>query len=77
MALKEDWLAEGQASALGSALDAAQNLLNEDDSSRSVSNQLRELADSMEEEGSSRRGQNGRRYLALASTLQGIAESVR
>ncbi len=75
--LRDGVIDPGQSNSLTAALDRAQELMDDDDTDRGTSNDLRELAEEFENEAASRRGNTRTRYLRLSATVEGIAEAVR
>jgi hypothetical protein len=62
---------------LNSALDNAENLLDEGGKDSDVADQLNRLAQMLRVDGEGRRGNTRERYLALSETVNGIAAEVR
>jgi hypothetical protein len=62
---------------LNSALDNAENLLDEGGKDSDVADQLNKLAQMLKVDGEGRRGNTRERYLALSETVKGIAAEVR
>ncbi len=75
--LRDNDLDASTSQQLTQALNRAQQLLDRDDSNPNTARDLRELAENFSANGESRNGQAGKRMLALASTLEGIASSVQ
>ncbi|MCG8413649.1 MAG: DUF305 domain-containing protein [Pseudomonadales bacterium] len=74
---RDNAISAAQSRALSEALDRAQALMDGDDTDRGASNDLRDLAEAFEDEADSRSGNTRRRYLALAETVDGIADAIR
>lgn len=74
--LRDDAITAAEADTLGSALAAAQDLLDQGDRSSSTARQLRRLADRFADAADGYLGINRIRYASLAETLEGIAESI-
>lgn len=74
---RDNAISAAQSRALSEALDRAQALMDRNDTDRGASNELRDLAEAFEDEADSRSGNTRRRYLALAETVDGIADAVR
>lgn len=70
-------IASGQANSLRSALDEAEAALEAGRRDRGTARELRDLAERFEDESGSYAGLTGLRYAELASTLEGIADSLR
>jgi hypothetical protein len=66
-----------RAAALGAALDRAAQLLDTEQADQATARELVSLADSFEVQAGGRSGITQQRMLALAETLQGIAENLR
>ena len=75
--LRDSAIDPAQSRSLTSALDRAQALMDAENSDRSASNTLRDLAEAFEDEADSRAGNTRMRYLRLASTVEGIAQAIR
>lgn len=75
--LRENRLSNSDSVELTRVLDRAQQLLDRQDSNPNTARELRELAEGFADEGGDSSGQHGKRLLALASTLQGIADKVQ
>jgi len=76
--LRDDVIDDAQVQALNSALDTATVALSGANSRDTATNtELRRLASDFSREGNSRSGITQSRYLALASTLEGIAERLQ
>ncbi len=75
--LRDSAIDPAQSQLLTEALDRAQALMDGNDTGRSVSNSLRDLAEEFESEADSRVGNTRMRYLRLASTVEGIAQAIR
>lgn len=75
--LREERLSSGVSRELTQVLNRADQLLDRDDTNPNTARDLRDLAEGFAEEGNDSNGQHGKRLLALASTLEGIAEKVQ
>ncbi|MDP6535315.1 MAG: DUF305 domain-containing protein [Gammaproteobacteria bacterium] len=75
--LRSDIIAAGQADALSSALETADNLITRGSEDSALASRMDDLAATMEDEAVSRSGTSRTRYLALAETLEGIADRLR
>ncbi|MBT8146956.1 MAG: DUF305 domain-containing protein, partial [Gammaproteobacteria bacterium] len=75
--LRSDDVTASRAQALNAALDQAEESLTANNSNRAASRQLDELAESFSDQAVGERGVTRRRLLALADTLEGIAEDLR
>ncbi|HJO11870.1 MAG TPA: DUF305 domain-containing protein, partial [Gammaproteobacteria bacterium] len=76
--LRSDVISTAQAQALTSALDRAADLLtNGNGSDSAAATQLETLAESLEQAGNGQSGTTRSRYLALANTVEDIAERLR
>jgi len=75
--LRENRLSNSDSVELTRVLDRAQQLLDRQDSNPNTARELRELAEGFADEGGDSSGQHGKRLLALASTLEGIADKVQ
>ena len=74
---RSDVIAADRDEALTEALDGADNVLETDESDTLAAGQLETPAAALAREGADRAGVTRTRYLALASTLEGIADRLR
>ena len=75
--LREQALDEAQSRTLTAALDRAQALLDDQDADAAVADDLRALAQDFARQAETTTGAAHSRYLALADTVDGIAETIR
>jgi hypothetical protein len=75
--LRSNVIAAGQADALSSALETADDLITRDSEDSTLASRMDDLAATMEDEAVSRSGASRTRYLSLAETLEGIADRLR
>ena len=75
--LRSNVIAAGQADALSSALETADDLITRGTQDSALALRLDDLAATMQDEAVSRRGASRTRYLSLAETLEGIADRLR
>ena len=74
---RSDVIAADRDEALTEVLDGAENVLETDGSDALTAGQLETLAAALAREGADRAGVTRARYLALAATLEGIADRLR
>ncbi len=75
--LRSNVIAAGQADALSSALETADDLITRGTQDSALALRMDDLAATMQDEAVSRRGASRTRYLSLAETLEGIADRLR
>lgn len=75
--LRSEVISASQADALSTALDRASEFLSSGAESDATADTLENLATSMRQEGAGRRGTTRSRFLALATTTEGIAARLR
>lgn len=75
--LREDRLSSGDSRELTQVLNRAEQLMDREDTNPNTARDLRELAEGFADEGNDSNGQYRKRLLALADTLEGIAEKVQ
>ena len=75
--LRSNVIAAGQADALSSALETADDLITRGTQDSALALRMDDLAATMQDEAVSRRGASRTRYLSLAEILEGIADRLR
>jgi hypothetical protein len=74
--VRENAVSAGRAANLSEVLDAADAALDNGRSDSDTASQLRRLAEQFAEDGGNRLGMNRDRHLAIADTLNGIADKL-